>query len=726
MSFELLSEPIRRFVREKGWEELRPIQLAAIQRIMTTDDNYILASRTASGKTEAAFLPILSRLNFKQKGVQILYISPLIALINDQFERVEQLCKYLDIPVTKWHGEANKTKKEKLVVDAQDLDAQGIVLITPESIEAMLMQHINKARILFEQVQYVVVDEIHAFIGTDRGRQLQSLLSRLREFHKTKFIIIGLSATIGSYEAAKAFTGDAEHTRVLLDKSSNNVDAEFKFFGSNKRELPVNLLKDIYLSTSVQKALIFPNSRGRVEEIAVKLRRISDIVQGHTHYYAHHASVAKVEREAIELFAKSNIRKNFCIVCTSTLELGIDIGSVDTVVQVDATHSISSLVQRVGRSARRNGNAARLILYATTDWNLLQATACFLLYQDGFIEPPQVVKEPFDVLLHQALSIVRGLGEIEAKELISVLRKNAAFEHISITDISEIIVHLLETDLLEDMQGKVFLGIAGEKLVGRRDFYTLFQIDSAFSVYFDGGLIGELAYSPQIREGDNIMLSAQIWCIEYIDFNMKKIAVKRARSGDIPNFGGGAWTIHERIRQKMMDILYLPINYPFFNDACKASLSGMQADFSIYAIRAESKLRPVFVQTESLILYTFSSSKINRTLQFLLEMANVKSKLNEFQSSLIIEDIDFEYFKKVWAQIPNLAVDFDAKLLSLIESRPHLLNFSKFGYLLPDIYKAKLMSFYYFDFIGAIQFVQDTIWVEQNEDNNANENTVSE
>jgi ATP-dependent helicase Lhr and Lhr-like helicase len=349
---------------------------------------------------------------------------------------------------------------------------------------------------------------------------------------------------------------------------------------------------------------------------------------------------------------------------------------------------------------------------------LLQATACFLLYQEGFIEPPEVVEQPFDVLLHQALSIVKGRNEIDARELVKLLHKNSAFEHISPKDIAEIIVHLLQTDLLEDMQGKVFLGMAGEKLANGRSFYTLFQTEDTFSVYFEGRLIGELAYSPQMREDDNVMLAAQIWCIELIDFEAKKIAVRRARAGDIPNFGGGVWTIHARIRQKMMDILYSPIDYDFLNAACKESLSSLQFDFNIYPIQAQSKDRPVLVQSESFILYTFSSSKINRTIHFLLEMADIKSKLNDFQSSIIVNDVDFAYFLKIWSQMPKLALGFDAELLKLVETRPSLLSFSKFGHLLPDVYKARLMSFYYFDFVGAMQFVQNTTWQMQSEDVN--------
>ena len=191
MSFDLLSQPIRKYVRDKRWEELRPIQHAAITRIMESDRNFILASRTASGKTEAAFLPVLSKINLSDEGVQVLYISPLIALINDQFMRVEELCTYLEIPVTKWHGEAKRSAKDRLLKYPS-----GIVLITPESLEAMFVNKPYQVHALFSNLKYVIIDEIHSFIGSDRGRQLQSLLSRLRFIHKTNFSIIGLSALL--------------------------------------------------------------------------------------------------------------------------------------------------------------------------------------------------------------------------------------------------------------------------------------------------------------------------------------------------------------------------------------------------------------------------------------------------------------------------------------------------------------------------------------------------
>jgi ATP-dependent Lhr-like helicase len=303
MSYKLLSEPIRKYIRNKRWESLRPIQAAAITRIINTDNNYILASRTASGKTEAALLPIISKVNFNEEGVQVLYISPLIALINDQFYRIKELCQDLEITVTKWHGEAKRSSKKNLIKNPN-----GVVLITPESIEAMFVNSPYNVKTLFGNLKYIVIDEIHSFIGTDRGLQLMSLLSRIQQLNKSKITTIGLSATIGddNYIEAKRLTGDIENTKVLLDSNRKETDAKFKFFDSNARELPLELLKDLYKETRSNKVLIFPNSRGRTEEVAVKLRKISDKVNGHKNYYSHHSSVDKEIREDIEHFAKNN------------------------------------------------------------------------------------------------------------------------------------------------------------------------------------------------------------------------------------------------------------------------------------------------------------------------------------------------------------------------------------------------------------------------------------
>jgi len=686
MAFDLLSEPIRKYIRDKGWEQLRPIQNGAIEKIMASDDHYILASRTASGKTEAAFLPILSKIDFNKTGVQALYISPLIALINDQFYRIEELCKYLDVTVTKWHGEANKTLKDRLVKQPN-----GIVLITPESLEAMFVNKPFNVRQLFSNLNYVVVDEIHSFIGTDRGIQLKSILSRLQMINKKSFSIVGLSATLGDYDEARKFTGDELKTKILRDNTPKKIKALFRYFKSEKEELPLELMKDLYLETKDHKVLIFPNSRGRVEEVAVKLKKISDRVKGHQHYFSHHSSVDREVREYVEYFAKNNVRQNFCISCTSTLELGIDIGTVDRVVQIDATYSIASLIQRVGRSGRKDEESSNLHLYATNEWSLLQSIACWLLYREGFIEPPQKNDKPYDILIHQALSITKGYSGISLSELINQLRKNIAFNQIEISEIEEILNHLIAIDLLEKLQHEVIIGIEGEKIVNSRDFYSVFKTEENFKVVNAGNKIGEIPFSPQIIEDANILLSARIWKIKDIDYKAKRIEVIPANDGKKPIFFGGGAAIHSKIREKMLEILYSEIEYDFLDQPCCDEIEILRKYFSVFIVQNVEIDRPLLVTDKGIQLFTFTGTKINSTIKLLLDVAGIKNSLNENSSSFDIGVSVQELFSK-WDSLCLPLAEIDEHIANVLMKNPALLDFSKWGMYLPDKYKVKLVK----------------------------------
>lgn len=699
-SYDLLSGPIKKYVRDKRWEELRPIQDAAIQRIITTENNYILASKTASGKTEAAFLPILSKVNFNESGVQVLYISPLIALINDQFNRVEELCQYLEVTVTKWHGEASRTLKERIIKEPT-----GVVLITPESLEAMFVNKPYNVKHLFSNLKYVVIDEIHSFIGTDRGIQLKSILSRLQDVNISSFKIVGLSATLGDYDEAKHYTGDNEHTKVLLDKTSKEINVVFRYFKSEGDELPLDLLKDLYKETKDDKVLIFPNSRGRVEEVAVKLKKISERVKGHSNYFSHHSSVDKEVREYVEYFAKNNKRHSFCIACTSTLELGIDIGSVDEVVQIDATHTIASLIQRVGRSGRKDGALSNLYLYATTPWSLLQSVACWLLYQERFIEPPESGRKSYDIMLHQILSIVKGSSGIQIADLTNQIKQNFAFSDIDETDIIEVVQYLISIDFLEQLQHEVIIGIEGEKIVNSRDFYSAFSIEDTYKVVNAGNKIGELPYSPQLREDENVLLAAKIWKIIFVDLKAKKIEVVPAKDGKKPIFSGGGGMVHQKIREKMFAILYSDERYEFLSQSSLDALEEMRRQFSVFAIQDTNCQRPFLITDKKMQLYTFSGTKINRTLALLLTIADVKFIMDDNSSMFYIHSSKDDFVAK-WHSLTNNANTIDLMLTNYLRQYSDSISVTKWGLHLPIKFQIELMKRNYFDVKGSIEFLE--------------------
>ena len=695
--YSMLSEPIRRYIRDKHWDSFRPIQTVAIMRIMTTDKDYILASRTASGKTEAAFLPAISKVDFEEHGVQILYISPLIALINDQTQRVEDLCKYLDITVTKWHGEASRSAKNKLIKQPN-----GIVLITPESLEAMFVNRPYNARSLFSNLKYVIIDEIHHFIGTDRGIQLKSLLSRLQSLHTRKFNIIGLSATIGDFDEAKNFNGQPDNAIVLRDTTTKLMKTQFKYIKeTNGVELPLELLKQLYVDTKDKKTLIFPNSRGRVEEIAVKLNKIAKRVGGNGNYFSHHSAIDKEKREYIESFAKKS-SKSFSIACTSTLELGIDIGSVDTVIQIDSTFNISSLIQRVGRSGRKDDAYSNLLLYATNKWDLLQSLACWSLHQKGVVEPPDIVEYPYDLLAHQLLSITKEYCGVGLEHLVRMISVNSAFKTITLDDIKLIIKHLLDTNILEYVQNEVILGIEGEKLVNTKDFYSSFIVDRNLKVLHKGDPIGELQFGNQLQIGNNIFLAAKIWTIKDIDFDMNRIYVLPAIDGKKPSFFGVGGCIPDIVAQEMLDIIYSDKQYEILDGESILELNGLRKEFSNLSDAVELKGRPQFKKDAYNIIYPFVGTKKWNAIRV------VVSQLKSMGFGVDL-DVDTQTVKiakglplSTLVQVSqDVIMDIDNLLSQTIETpagQQQLISCSKWGFLLPFAFQVKIIKQKLFDF----------------------------
>ncbi|WP_028377062.1 DEAD/DEAH box helicase [Leeuwenhoekiella sp. MAR_2009_132] len=709
MAYKLLSEPIRKYIREKRWDKLRPIQAAAIPKILETNNHYILASHTASGKTEAAFLPIISKVNFNEVGVQVLYISPLIALINDQFKRIEDLCKNLEIDVTKWHGEANRSLKKKLIKDPQ-----GIVLITPESIEAMFVNAPYNVVTLFKNLKFIVIDEIHSFLGVDRGLQLMSLLFRLKERTNAQFAIIGLSATIGNenFLEIKKITGDVERTKVLVDKTKKITKAYFKYFENKGKEYGLDLLKDLYLETNHSKTLVFPNSRAKTEEIAVKLRRISDKVGGHKNYFSHHSSVDKEIRESVENFAKTNERFNFCISCTSTLELGIDIGTVDKVVQIDSTFSVSSLVQRIGRSGRKEGESSNVIIYTTTKWSFLQSLACWGLYEKDFLEPLRISEKAYDILLHQLLSIAKQNSGIKQAELINFIILNPVFKLIRQNEVEEIIEECLKLEYLEKIRDEIILGLEGEYIVNSKDFYSVFKTEENFKVSSQGRKIGEMPFSPQIEVGENILLAARIWKIKDVDFNSNKIEVIPANDGKPPTYSGTGGNIHPEIRKEMFRILKSNFSYPELNENCKSILEELRFEFKHFTINDFSRDVPIVLKENSILVYTFSGSKINKSIKFIFAILGYESLLDENNSSLDINS-NLDDLKGIFTSNIKSKIDLDLAIKEALLENKTFLNFSKWGVYLPVFYQIEIIKDRYFDFDGAYSFLEKSRLVLQ-------------
>jgi ATP-dependent Lhr-like helicase len=429
-AFSLLARPIQHALWDMGWESLRPIQEEGIREISRGNRDIIIAARTAAGKTEAAFLPILSRVfEHPQPSVQALYVGPLRALINDQFRRLEELCRRAEIPVHRWHGDVDGGKKKALL-----RSPSGILLITPESIESLFINHSSAIPRLVRHLRHVVIDEIHALVGSERGTHLRSLLYRLNRNATGDFRTVGLSATLGGAfddykywlrpnepESVLVISDAGEKKRILYRVHAYSTGD--RAFEHAEDRLPAGIVEEMYDHLAGSKNLLFANTKQDVEWFADSLNRRCEQLGRPKEFLVHHGSLSKEIREFTEQEMQG--RRPQTTACSSTLELGIDIGNVTSVGQVDPPWSVSSLVQRLGRSGRGDDEpqcmrvyvreikcSAKSSLEKRLYPGLLRTIAVteLMLETPSWVEPPSIDLLDFSTLTQQILSVLGETG----------------------------------------------------------------------------------------------------------------------------------------------------------------------------------------------------------------------------------------------------------------------------------------------------------------------------
>lgn len=666
-AFELLSKSMQKKIWDMKWEQLMPIQNHAIPVIIQTNKDVILSASTASGKTEAAFLPIISLIEGNaEKQLKVLYISPLKALINNQFERIEKLCEYSSIPIHKWHGDVSQSQKKKLVKNPS-----GILQITPESIESLFINRTEHIRNLFKGIEFIVIDEIHSFINSERGVQLRSLLSRIENYTEQRPRIIGLSATIDNFDLVRKWVNykDTDNVEVIEEKSSEKeLQYHLMYFETGEdRKLPVELFEDMREITKDCKAIVFCNSRGQVEETTVFLNRLAGNDHMGETYYAHHSSIDKAEREYVE---KTMIESKYpkTVVATSSLELGIDIGDVDIVIQLDSTFTVSSLKQRMGRSGRKKGSDHMLQLYTTNDDSLLQSLAVMELVLDKWIEPATGYLTPYDILFHQLISICQEMNGIKLESLIKKINDNHIFYTMQNDKIEQIIRHMIENDHLEKIRGsnELIVGIEGERILRSKEFYAVFMTSEVFSVLEGVKKIGTIDKSALLNEGDLFILAGKLWCIHSIDFKKNKIYVKKAVNGKPPRFGNGGMDIHNRIGEKMFEILISTKQFTYYNDLANDTLQDMRKPYFDYRVNPGERV--IWKTNDEFIFETFTGSKNVQNIVWALRFFGLncstnslgRIKINNFKGDLV--DILREVNERVWKNEDLLSVTLEHEI----------------------------------------------------------------
>ena len=594
--FDRYAPFIREYIYRSGWQNLRAVQNAAGDAIFGTEENVLLTASTASGKTEAAFFPILTLLDEDPpKTVGVLYIAPLKALINDQFGRLEELCEEEYIPVWRWHGDVAQSRKRALL-----RRPSGILQITPESLESLMINKHMEIPSLFGDLRFIVIDEIHSLLRADRGLQTFCLIERLCALAGCSPRRIGLSATIGDPEEAGRFLAAGSGRGTVIPKFDGGREiwrlSMEHFYNTppqadEGRELPPDVLPVeeptdqapkaadpgvgyIFEHTRGKKCLVFTNSREECESVCQSLRQYCEANREPDRFLIHHGNLSASYRESAESDMKDD--DSLMSVCaTATLELGIDIGRLERAFQIDAPFTVSGFLQRMGRTGRRGDPSemwfvmredhweARAMLPDSIPWYLIQGIALVQLYlEERFVEPPRTDRLPYSLLYHQTMSTLASCGEMTAAELASRVLTLSCFHRIGPEDYRVLLRHLLELGHIERTEnGGLIVGLAGERIVSDYKFYAVFRENVEYTVRSGPEQLGTIVKPPPV--GDKIAIAGRVWVVEEVDHKRREVYCSMVK-GNIPAyFGDVAGDIHTRILERMYRVLSEDLSYPY-------------------------------------------------------------------------------------------------------------------------------------------------------------------
>jgi ATP-dependent Lhr-like helicase len=507
-----------------GWSDLRPTQRDAIAPIHAGEDVLLLAP-TAGGKTEAAFLPLLSRAaSNRWTGLSVLYLCPLKALLNNLEPRLSRYAGFVGRKVGLWHGDVGETARKRMLSDSPD-----VLLTTPESVEAILVSARLDHRSLFSGLHAVLVDELHAFASDDRGWHLLAILARLERLAGRRLQRIGLSATVGNSDDLLAWLTRNRGGRIVGSSAGLPTgDVLADYVGSVDNA--VTILSRVHRG---ERRLIFSDSRARVEELASGLRR-----SGVRTFVSHGSLSADERRQAEAAFASE---PDCAIVATSTMELGIDVGDLDRVIQVGTPPSVSSFLQRMGRSGRRPDTVRNFLFLATDDSELLLNLAIARLWREGFVEYVESPALPAHLYAQQIMALALQEKGMTIGDLNDWL--GTTFETVPASDQAEIINHMIATEMLHSDGGVLGLGSRAEREFGRRHFGDLVvsfsspMLLSVMSGRTELGSVHPLALAqPRNGEPNVILLAGRSWRVTDVDWPRRRVSVVAA-----PGDGRARW-----------------------------------------------------------------------------------------------------------------------------------------------------------------------------------------
>lgn len=703
-SLNLLNKRLTYFLSNRlKWEQLNLIQDKAIPEIINRNDTLVIAP-TASGKTEAVLVPVFSHLlDNHPDPTSVLYISPLKALINDMEDRIGFWSKHFDFTVTKWHGDVSKTEKDKFIKNPTDF-----LLITPESLEVIFMNKSERDKEkIFKNIQYVIIDEIHYFAESDRGIQLNSLLNRIDNYTNIKSTRVGLSATVGNPEEVSKWLNYKNPAKIV--KIEDNRQFKYKVWGGDKNQF-LNRLKEY----QGQKVLIFAPSRASVEEYYKMME-----YTGFDNIFLHHSSMGKFYRESNE--KKFKEAKYGFMISTSTLELGIDIGNIDIVVQINPPTNISSFLQRIGRGGRRS-KLQKSIIYCNYFWSLVTLSEIELIH-NNLIEDLNIPTNSKDIFFHQILSVIFEYGKISYKEIYDKLSSCYVFSDITKKDYIKILKSMLEQEFISKNNDYLTLGYNFEEKFGKvnfKDFYSVLCPTFEYLVRYGSKDVGSVdaSYALMIKPYSSFVLGGNYWRVINIDYKKFIIYVDpHIVKSDIPNWLSNIIPISFLISRKMYDIILgnfdKNIVKEYFDDSLEELINktiscAKNKGFSEGVIPVE-----INQDSKQITIYTFAGNVVNNFLtilfEFYYEVSAIKNN-NFYVKFKVKEDISFSDVEAILYNFKNILDDEDFKIVMKDKSNKFYKN--KFINYLPIDDEINLKMNVLFDRDNIAKFIDDNTLVE--------------
>ena len=610
-AFDRYAPFVQEYIYQNHWENLRSIQVAAADAIFNTDENVLLTASTASGKTEAAFFPIITLFSEDMpSSVGCIYIGPLKALINDQFSRLNDLCAEADIPVWHWHGDVAQSHKAKLM-----RHPSGILQITPESLEALLLHKHAAIAKLFGDLRFVVIDEVHSLLRGDRGGQTLCLIERLSRIAGVNPRRIGLSATIGDPEGTGEFLSLGTGRKTIIPKidakgskwrlsmehfyvkdaqaaEDKQIPGALPVLEEKNDDAPANAdpgIGYIFEHTRGKKCLVFVNSREECEMVTTTLRHYCELNHEPDRFLVHHGNLSASYRETAEGIMKDD-SQYMTTVTTATLELGIDIGRLERAFQIDAPWTVSSFLQRMGRTGRRelppemwfvireDEPEVRAMLPTTIPWKLLQGIALVQLYlEERWVEPPRLDRLPFSLLYHQTMSTLASCGELSPRALADRVLRLHYFHRITQEDYRVLLRHLIATDHIQQTeQGGLIVGLAGERVINSFKFYGVFQESEEYTVRSESQELGTVVSPPPV--GEKLAIAGHVWQVLDVDHKRRLIYCQQVKGSVPAYFGQCPGDLHTKILTRMRRVLQEDRQYPYLMKNAVARLE--QARFT--------------------------------------------------------------------------------------------------------------------------------------------------